>query len=136
MSLKAFHLFFITISVVMTAGLVAWSLGDYRATGSPGSLMLLVLAVPACVGLVAYGAWVRRKLSRLTVLLAMLVAAGEVASACPVCFGDPGSALVKGTANGVLFLVGVVGMVLGSIAWTAFTWARRARELERIAEQR
>jgi len=50
--------------------------------------------------------------------------------ACSVCYGDPGSALSKGAAAGVLFLVGVVTFVLAWIATVIFIWARRARSLK------
>ena len=50
--------------------------------------------------------------------------------ACAVCFGDPASLSSKALIAGVFFLVGVVAFVLGSIAWTAFVWARRAKKLD------
>ena len=50
--------------------------------------------------------------------------------ACSVCFGDPGSAASKATAWGVLFLMGVVGVVLIGIATTTLVWAHRARKLK------
>ena len=49
--------------------------------------------------------------------------------ACSVCAGNPNSLLSKGAIAGVLFLVGVVVIVLGGIAATAFCWARRARQI-------
>lgn len=50
--------------------------------------------------------------------------------ACAVCFGDPSSPLSKGVAAGVAFLIVVIGGVLAAIAFTAYRWARRARQLE------
>lgn len=52
----------------------------------------------------------------------------NVILACSVCFGDPNSALSKGTAMGVLFLMGVVFVVLAAIASTLLVWANRARK--------
>ncbi len=49
--------------------------------------------------------------------------------ACSVCFGDPNSNFSKGVFAGVFFLVGVVATVLVGIAWTALSWARRAKKL-------
>ena len=46
---------------------------------------------------------------------------------CSVCFGDPSSLLSKGASAGILFLFAVIGAVLVGIAWTARSWARRAR---------
>jgi hypothetical protein len=51
--------------------------------------------------------------------------------ACSVCFGDPSSLAMKSVKISVLALLGVIGFVLGSIAFVIFTWAARARRLER-----
>jgi hypothetical protein len=51
-------------------------------------------------------------------------------TACAVCFGDPSSPLSKGVAAGVAFLIAVIGSMLAAIAFTAYRWVRRARELE------
>ena len=50
--------------------------------------------------------------------------------ACSVCFGDPKSLQSRGLFFGVCFLLGVVIFVLGGVASTAITWARRAKKLE------
>jgi hypothetical protein len=50
--------------------------------------------------------------------------------ACSVCFGDPNSPLSKGAIAGVVFMVGVVSVVLLTIAFTSFIWARRAKKLQ------
>lgn len=52
--------------------------------------------------------------------------------ACSVCFGDPHSTITKGAMAGVAFLLAVVVGVLAGIAYTAFVWARRARQLEKL----
>ena len=49
--------------------------------------------------------------------------------ACVACFGDPNSLLSKGALAGTLLLLGVILFVLGAIASTAFTWAKRAKAL-------
>jgi len=50
--------------------------------------------------------------------------------ACAVCFGDPNSLSSKALWPAVFFLLGVVAFVLGTIAWTGFVWAKRAKSLE------
>lgn len=69
-------------------------------------------------------------------LLAFLMfIAPAIANACPVCFGDPNSPMVKGTSNGILFLLGIVGFVqLGFVALFVTFW-RRARAQKKFREQ-
>jgi len=66
----------------------------------------------------------------LRALLAVaLVVLPTIASACPVCFGNPAAPMSKGTNNGILFLLGIVGFV--QVGFVAMFWAfwRRARAL-------
>ena len=53
--------------------------------------------------------------------------------ACSVCFGDPASLSSKALVAAVFFLLGVVVLVLGTIAFTAFKWSRRAKEVEKFS---
>lgn len=72
-------------------------------------------------------------MKKLIALLMMI--APTVANACPVCFGNPNSPMTKGTANGVLFLLGIIGFVqLGFIALFVTFW-RRARAQKKFREQ-
>jgi hypothetical protein len=54
--------------------------------------------------------------------------------ACSVCYGAPGDPLVKGANNGIMFLLGVVGLV--QIGFVAMFWSfwRKAREQRRFRE--
>ena len=54
--------------------------------------------------------------------------------ACAQCFGDPGSDQVKAAKIGVLVLLGVIVPILGVIAFTARTWAKRARALHEAGQ--
>lgn len=49
-------------------------------------------------------------------------------TACSVCFGDPQSLQSKGLFYSICFLLAVIGTVLGALAWTAYSWARRAQK--------
>ena len=53
MSLKAFHIFFISISALMCLGIAAWRLAAYGQ--EPGALVQALAAAAAGVGLVEYG---------------------------------------------------------------------------------
>lgn len=48
--------------------------------------------------------------------------------ACSVCFTDSASPLTKGAFAGVTVMLGFVAFVLGTIAWIAYSWARRAKQ--------
>ena len=66
MSLRAFHLFFIALSVVLAAFVAAWAVGQYRL-GARGGLLRDGAAVAASAGggLVVYGAAFQRKTRQL-----------------------------------------------------------------------
>jgi hypothetical protein len=53
------------------------------------------------------------------------------ALACATCFGRSDSALAEGMNMGILFLLGVVGVVLAGIAGFMIFLARRAAQLRR-----
>ena len=61
MSLRAFHLFFISLSAVMAAFCAAWAFSQYRV--DPQAIYIAGTAVSACsvAGLAVYGAAFQRK---------------------------------------------------------------------------
>jgi len=65
-------------------------------------------------------------------LIALILA--PQAFGCSVCYGAPGDPLVKGANNGIMFLLGIVGLV--QIGFIAMFWSfwRRAREQRRFRE--
>ncbi len=52
------------------------------------------------------------------------------AHACAVCFGNKDSLQTKGSIAGVLFLLGVIGVVLAGLAVTFIRWGVRERGIE------
>jgi len=69
---------------------------------------------------------------RFPMLLSVLASTAFLPSqalACAVCFGDPDSDMAKGATAGVMFMVGVTGMMLLGIAGLGLTWIRRSRQL-------
>jgi hypothetical protein len=55
--------------------------------------------------------------------------------ACPMCFGAADSTQVQAAKVGIVVLLGCIVPILVAIAFTARSWARRARELQRAEEQ-
>lgn len=68
---------------------------------------------------------IRSTALRTALAAAVLLALPHVAAACPVCFGDPNSAMGKGTSNGVLFMIGIVVFV--QVGFVALFWTFRKR---------
>lgn len=65
MSLKAFHLLFIGMSVVLAAFVAAWAVGQYRAGGDVGYIATAVGSALGGAGLIVYGAKFQRKVRQL-----------------------------------------------------------------------
>ena len=65
MSLKAFHLVFIALSIVLAAFTAAWAAGQYREAHEASYVVAAVAAVATGVGLAWYGAAFQRKARRL-----------------------------------------------------------------------
>jgi len=61
MSLKAFHLLFIGLSILLAVFFAAWATGQYRVEHGAGYLVTAVMSLAAGGALVTYGAAFRRK---------------------------------------------------------------------------
>ncbi len=55
MSLKAFHIVFVTVSVLLMFVIAGWSFGNYRDDGSAADLVWGVAALAAAAVLLVYG---------------------------------------------------------------------------------
>jgi hypothetical protein len=126
MSLKAFHLVFILACIALCTLLGIWGL---LRSNDGVTVGLGVGGVFAAAGLTVYLGWFVKKLrnvSYLSLSLALLMAS-QPAWACAVCFGDPNSPMVKSANTAILFLLAVIGSVLGGFASLFLCWGRRAR---------
>jgi len=65
----------------------------------------------------------------LTTLCAVLIAPLKVATACSVCFGDPGSPLVQSVSLGIWVLMGFIGGVLALFCVLFFNIRCRMKKL-------
>lgn len=61
MSLRAFHLLFITLSVILTAFFAAWAVGQYRSAHEAGYALVGVTSLASGVALAIYGTKFQRK---------------------------------------------------------------------------
>jgi hypothetical protein len=78
-----------------------------------------------------HGAWGMR----CVVATIVIVLVPSIAAACPVCYGDPNSPMVKGANNGVWVLLGIIAFV--QIGFVALFWSfwKKAQQLRRKRDQ-
>ncbi len=62
MSLKAFHVVFVIVSILCCLGFGIWAIQDYAATGNGTNLGLGIGSFAGSVVLVWYGLWFLKKL--------------------------------------------------------------------------
>jgi hypothetical protein len=68
MSLKAFHIVFVTASILLAFGFGAWSLLNYRDQGRTLDLVYGAGSVVAGIALIVYGKAILRKLKDISYL--------------------------------------------------------------------
>jgi hypothetical protein len=68
MSLKAFHIFFIGVSVALAAGFSVWLFGAYRESGDLRLLAASAASLLAAIALVFYGLRILKKLKHVSFL--------------------------------------------------------------------
>jgi hypothetical protein len=98
-----------------------------------------VTALPVARSLLPFAAAGRRAWQLATghwqlFLALILILAPQVASACPVCYGNPDSQMTKASDNAILFLLGVIGFVQVGFIGLFVTFWRRSRALRRRRE--
>jgi hypothetical protein len=139
MSLKAFHILFITVSALLFLFLIAWGYHSYSESHDTMSLSLGVIGFLALLLLISYGRWFWKKSKGLaSVILVVLVALlaplllSDPLEACAVCFGDPSSLMVQSIKSGIWVLIAFIGAVLLMISSVAYSWYRRSKQLDSI----
>lgn len=132
MSLKAVHICFIILSIILTAGFGYWGIQNHSLTANATFLYLGIGSLIGSLLLVFYLFRFIQKMKKINPLplwlIGMILFSPRTLFACAVCFGDPNSNLSKGVIAGVLVLLGVVGSVLGGIGAVSLSWFKRARQ--------
>jgi len=62
MSLKAFHVVFVMVSIVLGVGFAGWALTEYRRTGDREFIWWACGSLVGALGLIVYGRWFLNKL--------------------------------------------------------------------------
>lgn len=135
MSLRKFHIFFITVSGLLALGMVFWGVYFFKTTGNYSGFFFSGLGLAGAILLYRYLRWFLEKYSRLLGLATLSAMLGVFLSprallACATCYQDPDNPLTQGTMWGVWFLVVVIVGVLLSIIYIARGWVRRANDLK------
>lgn len=65
MSLKAFHIFFIAVSILLAVGFGVWEVVEYADSGAAGRLIAALLSFLVAVALIVYGVRFLRKLKHI-----------------------------------------------------------------------
>ncbi len=68
MSLKAFHVFFITLATLITLGFAVWAVQQALYVGGSSYLVMAVLGSVVALGLPVYGVWFLRKTKEVSFL--------------------------------------------------------------------
>ncbi len=68
MSLKAFHIVFVGISMLLCLGFGVWAIFEYRSAGDAAALICGIGSFVGCVALLIYGRWFLRKLKGVSYL--------------------------------------------------------------------
>lgn len=126
MSLKWFHLLFISLSIVMSVAVGLWGLFNNYAVLGAGSLA-------GAVVLGGYGSYFIQKIRKLGLVVLMVAAVTEPALACPVCFGASDAPAVQGMQMAIIALLIVTVAVLGGFAAFFIYLMRRARSFDESA---
>ena len=133
MSLRTFHLFFISVSILLSLFLLVWGLWFYRNSGNPMGLGMVLFSLGGIALLVGYFRWFRKKYSTLALVLIVACMAtilnSSLSQACSVCYGDPNSPMSKAALMGVAVLAVIVICVLSLITAVAYSWNKRAKSL-------
>ncbi len=69
MSLKGFHIVFITFSTLLALGLGGWCLWVDSIHGSPAFRVGAICSFLCAAGLLIYGVWFWRKMKRLRIIV-------------------------------------------------------------------
>ncbi|MCB0406311.1 MAG: hypothetical protein KDD51_16135 [Bdellovibrionales bacterium] len=133
MSLRAFHIFFVTIASLFCLWFGLWSYDEFSVTHGRLSLVFAFSSAIGGVALLFYLNWFVRRTRQWTALLVPVLLAhcfsGNSALACAVCFGAKDSAMVQGANAGIGFLLAIICVVLVAFASLFIVWIRRAQKL-------
>jgi hypothetical protein len=128
MSLKHFHLLFIFIATLVSFFFGFWAIHGAMNRTHAGYFLLGALSLVAGICLILYSVQFLKKFKGMAIIacVSVLTMTGP-ASACSVCYGNPASALSKGLNMGIICLLAILSIVLGSFSWFFIQVTRRSQ---------
>ena len=128
MSLKAFHLVFVTASILLGLGVGGWGIIEYRANGGLEALVLGIIFLGTGIGLIFYGKRMLNKTKHIGYLtFIVLMGIKQDAAACATCYGESDAPMAEGMNAGIFVLLVIVGGTLGGIGAFFIYLTRRAK---------
>jgi len=148
MSLKAFHIVFVTLSTLLAFTFAVWAFRSAADSGGTEMLVAGVLSAAFGVSLIVYGFWFWKKIKPLTadrggrlrgIVLVPLAGlawllSGPDATACSVCYGAAEGQMIVAARSGVWLMIGFVAAMQLSFGLFFIHLWRRARSRKESAE--
>jgi uncharacterized membrane protein YidH (DUF202 family) len=142
MSLKFFHIVFVTLASVLSFVIGGWSLHRYSTHSETLYLVMGLTTVGLGLGLIVYGFWFWRKITTLdeekkrrrrnvhpvAVMIAVWLLSDHMVQACTVCYGEAEGPMIDAARLGVYLLFGLVMALQGAFAVFFIYLRKRARE--------
>ncbi len=138
MNLKSFHIFFVTVSTLMSFGFGGWCWRYADANQSTGFRVLAAASFVVGVALIFYGFWFWKKIrawqdnskgpgaaAMIGTALLVWFLGQPAAEACTTCYGEAEGPLIDAARAGVFLLFGLVLAVqAGFIGFFVYLWRR------------
>ena len=137
MNLKTFHIFFVTVSSLMSFGFGGWCWHYADVNQTSGIRALAAASFVVGVALIVYGFWFWKKINAggpngpgkggaaALILLLIWFLGQPAAEACTTCYGEAQGPLIDGARAGVWLLFGLVGALQAAfIGFFVYLWRR------------
>ncbi len=139
MSLRTIHLLFILAAIATALGTGVWLVSEASVEAlDPASRSALTwICFGLTAGMLLYAIWfLRKKWSKgagAGLMLTICAGMPSAAHACATCYGQAGTPVIDNMNIAVLFMLGVVGGMLGIAVGFAVYLRRRSLKLERAS---
>ena len=128
MSLKQFHILFISLAICLLLGFGVWSFLPAGGGGNGVYLACGILCIMIAIGLIGYEMNLLKKMKNLAIAIFLLSLSAR-ADACTMCFSTGSSTQAVALKWGVISLFIILLAVLATLAKFFLSVAQRSKEL-------